>query len=289
MNNTVLQTLAFRQQARIMFVENTELIGALCGRYPRHPLLRLTLGQTVSAATLIAGMLKGDERLSLAITATNSQYRIYADVDAAGNVRGYPSEALLAAPWDAWNREKIGFRTLIGDRGSIRAAKQIGMDRAFTGITDMPFGSVEANLSYYYRQSEQTATWFHSDIRFDEHGDVSGSRGLLAQLLPGAPSELLKEIRQAVTRQANEGHLSSSRRTPIQEWPFSIFDDIRIVGTLSVRLFCGCSKEALMPLLLGLGGEALRRTCERGEDMEIVCSVCGSRYFYAPHEVDRLL
>ncbi len=289
MNNTVIQTLAFRQQARIMFVENTELIGALCRRHPPHPLLRLTLGQTVSAASLIAGMLKGDERLSVVITATNSQYRIYTDVEAAGHVRGYLSEALLAAPWDACNREGNGFRTLIGDRGSIRVAKHIGLDRAFTGITDMPYGSVEANLSHYYRQSEQTATWFHLDIQFDEDGEVSSSRGILAQLLPGAPGGLLDQIRQAIAHRGLESHLSSSRRTPILEWPFSVFEDIRIVGTLPVQLFCVCSKEALMPLLHGLGGETLRSACDRGEDMEIACSICGSRYRYSPQEIGRLL
>ncbi|WP_409346020.1 Hsp33 family molecular chaperone HslO [Paenibacillus sp. MBLB4367] len=54
--NYLVKALAYRNQVRILFIKNTELVRAACNRRPMHPMLRIALGRTVSAASLLTGI-----------------------------------------------------------------------------------------------------------------------------------------------------------------------------------------------------------------------------------------
>jgi molecular chaperone Hsp33 len=264
--NYLIKALAYRQQARILFVENTELVRAACNRHPMHPILKTLLGTTVSAASLLTGILKDNQRISLKVKATQRAYKIYADADSRGNVNGYISDELANAP--SKELSSITHKQLIGPNGCIQITKDIGMYGTFTGITDMPYGHIADDLSHYFEQSEQTPTYFSLSIDMDESGDIVRSRGLMAQLLPGAADDLIDRLKS---------DLASSN-----------FDDMQTVGTEPVRLFCGCSKEMLIPLLHALDKDELAQACATGSPIEIVCHVCGSKHPFLPEEIARL-
>ncbi|MGO4275252.1 Hsp33 family molecular chaperone HslO, partial [Paenibacillus sp. TAF58] len=89
MDNYLIKTLAYNKQARILFVENTDLIRAVCNHDHMNKLLKTALGKTVSIASILTGILKGNQRISLKVKTSNPNYKIFADVDSKGNVRGY--------------------------------------------------------------------------------------------------------------------------------------------------------------------------------------------------------
>lgn len=262
-DNYIVKAMAYRSQARILFVENTELVRSVCSRLPMHPLLRIALGRTVSAASLLTGTLKDNQRISLKIKTSRPDYKIFADADAWGNVRGYISDELLNAPLEYLDH--ISLEQLIGSRGCMQITKDIGMNGTFTGITDMPYGNIIDDLSYYFRQSEQTISFFALFIETDESGDIVRSRGIMAQLLPGAPVELIDRIKNDLL--------------------LLIFEDIQVVGKEPVRLFCGCSKDMLIPMLRALDKEELMDVCTTGRSIEIVCHICGKAYPFQPDEI----
>lgn len=140
--------MAFNKQARILFAENTKLIREICGKPNMTPLLKTLLARTVGYASLMTGLLKDNHRISLKVKASKRDYTIYADVDAAGNVRGYVSDELLSAPAEAVR--PISVEQLIGDRGSIQVTNDIGMNSIVTGITDMPYGNIVDDMSHYF-------------------------------------------------------------------------------------------------------------------------------------------
>lgn len=287
MANVLIKTLAYKKQARILLVNNTDLISAVCHRPAvRSKLLRRSLGLTVSAASLLAGTLKDRQRLSLSIKANRSGYKWFADVDSQGNVRGYASDELLNAPYASL--DKLTIAQLIGDRGFIQIVKDVGMYRNVTGITDMPYRNIVDDLSHYFHQSEQTPTHFALRIDNMDDGRIGTSVGILAQLLPGAPDGLLDRIKEAAQRLFA---LSSSELNgeAFRQVPFLLFDDIEIMDEMPVQAFCGCSKEMMLPMLHALGHDELAAACEANESMEMTCQICGSSYRFTPDEIRKLL
>jgi len=139
------------------------------------------------------------------------------------------------------------------------------MQGTFTGITDMPYGNIVDDLSYYFRQSEQTPTFFSLPIEMEESGNIIGSRGVMAQLLPGAPIGLIERIKDDL-------HCFH-------------FDDMQVAGKEPVRLFCGCSKDMLAPMLRSLDKEELTACHAAGRSIETVCHICGKAYHFQPEEI----
>lgn len=101
MENRLVKALICDQQVRLFVGDNTKLISDILALSKgTEKSLSLLLGKTISAMSVISCTLKGDQRISLQMTMSNPKYKVFADADAKGNVRGYLNEALLKAPRD---------------------------------------------------------------------------------------------------------------------------------------------------------------------------------------------
>lgn len=286
MNNYILKTLAYNKQVRIFFMENTDMIKEICNNKNISNTLKTALGKTVSIGTLISATLKGNQRVSIKVNASNSQHKIFADVDSMGNIRGYISDALLNEPLDTINN--LSVEELIGDKGYIQVMKDIGMHSVFTGVTDMPYRNIVDDFSYYFKQSEQTDTFFSVNMVYNEDNEIILSRGIMAQLLPGAPISLIDTIKEITFE--NQLILSNfNDRKNFKEIPHLLFRDIELVEQYPVQFLCGCSKEFFYPMLYSLNREELVDAYKSEKSMEIVCNVCGKKYSFSPQEIKNLV
>jgi len=112
MNNYILKTLAYNKQVRIFFLDGTDMIKEICNHKNIGKTLKDALGKTVSIATLISATLKGNQRVSIKVSASNRKHKIFADADSMGNIRGYISDELLNVPID--NIEGLSIKEVIG-------------------------------------------------------------------------------------------------------------------------------------------------------------------------------
>lgn len=287
MNNYITKILASNKQARILFAENTDLIRELCSKQNTNQLLNTLLARTVSCASLFIGLLKDDHRISLKVSASNRDYKIVADVDAAGNVRGFVSDELLNAALDE-ETSLFTVKEMIGDRGCIQVTNDIGMNRIVTGITDMPYRNIVDDISHYYAQSEQTPTWMSTYIVFNEQDEIELSRAVLIQLLPGSPSTLLRQISSRIVE--NRSLFSNATSNGIKkEQLVTLFDDAEFLETRPIQLFCGCSKEMFYSMLYALGREELSNAYVSSSTIEFACNRCGAKYLFHPEELSSLL
>lgn len=286
MKNYILKTLAYNRQVRIYFMENSDLIKEICNNKNISRTLKTALGRTVSIAALISATLKGNQRISIKVNASNPKYKIYADVDSVGNIRGYISDALLNAPLS--NINDLPIEELIGDKGYIQVLKDLGMHSIFTGITDMPIGNIVDDFTYYFKQSEQTDSFFSVNMVYNENNEIASCIGIMAQLLPGAPVGMIDAIKESITEK--QLVLSNLERLQsFEEIPHLIFSDIELVEQYPIQLFCGCSKEVFYPMLYSLDVKELMDACKDKKLMEIACNICGKKYSFSTEEIKELI
>lgn len=286
MRNYVIKTLAYNKQVRILFVENTEMLKEICDNKNIGRLLKIALGKTVSITSLISAILKDNQRISIKVNTSSKNCKILADADASGNIRGYISDELLNLPQEEVNN--MSLQQLIGDRGYLQVMKDLGMNSIFTGITEMPYGNIVDDFSYYFKQSEQIPSLFSLNIVLDEKNDIILSRGILAQLLPGASIDIIEDIKNIINN--NQLLLSNSNSNiAFKEIPDLLFRDIDIMGIHPVQFFCGCSKDIFYPMLYSLNKEEITYAYENNKSIEIVCNVCGKKYNFNKDELRRFI
>ncbi len=286
MRNYVIKTLAYNKQVRILFVENTEMLKEICDNKNIGKLLKIALGKTISITSLISAILKDNQRISIKVNTSSKNCKILADTDASGNIRGYISDELLNLPQEEVNN--MSLEQLIGDIGYLQVMKDLGMNSIFTGITEMPYGNIVDDFSYYFKQSEQIPSLFSLNIVLDENNDIILSRGILAQLLPGASIDIIEDIKNIINN--NQLLLSNSNSNiAFKEIPDLLFRDIDIMGIHPVQFFCGCSKDIFYPMLYSLNKEEITYAYENNKSIEIVCNVCGKKYNFNKDELRRFI
>lgn len=288
MKNTIVKTLIYDKQVRLFIVDNTKLINEILGlNKETSKILKLTLGKTISVVSLITGTLKGDQRISLQMTMSDPKYKVFADADARGNVRGYLNEELLKAPYDYIN--KISLDRLIGNKGTIRVIKGSAMNQ-FTGITDMPYRNIVDDISHYFIQSEQTKTYIGANIRFGNDNCVLFSNAIYAQLLPGAAPDLINEAEHTVnTNREFFTSLNQYSKNNVEEKLSELFKDVKVIGYSPVQFFCGCSKEMFYGMLHSLSENELKLAIHNKEAIDTTCQICGRTYRFNYNEIQGLL
>lgn len=288
MENTIVKTLIYDKQIRLFFVDNTKLINEILRlNKETNKILKITLGKTISVVSLISGTLKEDQRISLQMTMSDTKYKVFADADAKGNVRGYLNGELLKAPYDDIN--KISLDRLIGHKGTIRVIKGSAMNQ-FTGITDMPYRNIVDDISHYFIQSEQTQTYIGANIGLGNNNCVLFSNAIYAQLLPGASPDLIHEVEHTVnTNREFFTSLNKYNKNNIEEKLRELFKDVKVIGYSPVQFFCGCSKEMFYGMLHSLGESELKQVINNKEAVNTTCQICGRTYRFNYDEIQGLL
>jgi len=186
------------------------------------------------------------------------------------------NDALMNAHIDY--SDNFTIEQLIGKEGYIQVIKDLGMDRMFTGTTKMPYGNITDDMAYYYEQSEQIPSIFHIITLVNEKNEIILNRGIMAQLLPGAPIGLINDIRRNIME--NSSALENLPDKDFMNAPHLLFKDIDIIGNQKIQFFCGCSKEIFQSMLFSLDEQELYEAYQNDRPIELACNICGKKYSY---------
>lgn len=171
----------------------------------------------------------------------------------------------------------------------IRVIKGSEMNQ-FTSITDMPNQHITDDIANYFVQSDQTPTYLYSDIQLDNEASLLSSHALYAQLLPGAPPQLLSEVKMIVKANPDIfSKLNAEEASDSEEALTQLFGDAKIIGHSSSQFFCGCSKEMFYGMLYSLSEEEIKRSMDQNEGIEAFCHICGKTYAFEQKEMQQLL
>lgn len=280
MKATIAKLMTTDKQARILYMDNTFMMRELIGERPIHPLCAEALAASFTLSSLVCGLLKDGQRLSIRIDTSVPSAYIHCDVDSEGNVRGYASDTFI-------KQKPVTIPELIGDKGVIRITKDIGMGAMYTSAVDMPHANITDDFSHFFLQSEQVETFFRYDYGTDKNGNVAFIRGMLFQLLPFAGNGLFEKWASRMDESREKFRTASLPMDP--QTLNTLFPDADVMEFGTVRLFCGCSKDALIGLLFGLGMEELNQAIDKNQEIEIACSTCGKTYVYNSRDLLALM
>ena len=282
--------IAFNGLVRAVAIDLTETVRTAQSKHDCAPTATAALGRLMIAAAVMGSTLKDKQQLTLKIKGDGPLGSIVANIDDAGNVRGYVDHPHELIP--PKSKDKLDVAGGVGRHGMLYVIKDLGFGEPFQGTSQLVSGEVAQDIAYYYVVSEQIPTVFAAGVRLDQDLKVAFAGGYLLQLLPDATDEIIDLLEQKVKEASSVTKLMEQGMDPDQILEFLLGDaDLKILPDVSTYRFeCRCSKEYLASVLLSVGAADLRQLAtESTKDTEVCCQYCSECYLFSAAEIQVLL
>ncbi|MGB9771945.1 MAG: Hsp33 family molecular chaperone HslO [Candidatus Kapaibacteriota bacterium] len=279
----VVSVLASNGHFRVSAIKNTNVALEAQNRHALPEVPALLLARALSAASLLAVFLTGEERVIIDAIGEGLVTKVTAEAIQVGEVRGYceysPQVEKLS---------KDEYDTALGN-GIFRVMRILYNEpEPVQGIVELIRGDISSDLNYYFAKSEQIFSIAILDAETDESGKISNSCGIILQAMPGVTEkekDLVIEKFQTLERLTKiiqpADDLIEVLKT-ILPWDFTMLKNDR------VDFFCRCSKESFLEKLLTLSYLDIKEMKELGQN-ELVCQYCNTKYYLDDNDFNFLL
>lgn len=265
----------------------TRLVNQMRVNHDLGILETLLLGHSYIAVGLLTSLVKGNDRISLALDCDGPARGVSVESNARGEIRGYLRTHRIPVDGPV---ESFNLAPFIGN-GTLSLTRRLEMaKRPFTGHSRLTYGNLAKDLANHFVVSEQTPTAVSLSIQFDREGRVSGAGGLFIQSLPGADRSHGGELEDRVRQLPSLGSLFSDGETPAHVIN-TYFRDFGpdLIGTRSTEFSCHCDKEVYAEYLASLPEAEMADIRENGPfPLKITCHNCNSTYSYERTEIEEI-
>jgi len=249
------------------------------------PVVTAALGRTLSAASLIGSTLKKPEAsVTVRINGGGPAGTIIVVSDSEGNVRGYVQNPAADVPGKSKGKLDVG--GVVGKEGMLSVIKDFLEKEPYTGATQLVSGEIAEDFAAYFASSEQIPTACAFGVLIDRDRSVLAAGGYIAQLLPGAPDDVIDKLEKnvadtgAVTDLLKDGDAAA-----LMESIMTGFSP-RILERLGVGYKCTCSRERFLAAVLSLDKSEIDDMKDKGEPVEVCCQFCEAVYTFDPAELE---
>ncbi|MFO7812641.1 MAG: Hsp33 family molecular chaperone HslO [Pelovirga sp.] len=264
----------------------TNTVSEICAKQQTDLTATVALGRLLTGGALMAGLLKGSQRLSLAIEGNGPIGRMAVEADAQGRLRGTIRHPLSGLPPRANKFDVVG---AIGRAGFLTVTKDLGLKKPYQSMVQLQTSEVGEDLAWYLSSSEQVPSSLGLGVEFNSAGDIAAAGGFLIQTLP---PELPEKIDILVDRIESLPPVTSMLRDkiPPTEILARIFGDDSFATSESIPLsfFCPCSREQIEQMLIGFGPEELLSLAQQQPTTCVRCEYCGAEYQFAAADLKRM-
>lgn len=276
MTDLMIRGLAREAGILALACNTTELAAEATRRHATLPIATLMLGRGVTAGALMGGLLKNRQRLALRIGSNGPVSKLIAESDSYGRVRGYIVPATLDLAQDSPAPGALG---LFGNVGLLTVSKDLVRRGLSEGAVPLEAADLDANLEFYYRQSEQIPAIVRTGVALDENDVIAAAGGLLLHALPGhSPDtwsaltkrvQLMPPVEELVAR----NDVADLLKLAFDAVPFEPLEERRPTFT------CNCSEARVRQGLQLLGADELSVLIEEGEAV-VDCHFCHEQYVF---------
>jgi molecular chaperone Hsp33 len=287
MTDYLVKAIGFEGKVRAYAIKTTEMVGEAVRRQQTWPTASAALGRAMTASTMMAAMLKGEEKLTVKIEGGGPIGAIIVDSNAKGETRGYVGNPKVH--FDLNEHGKLDVARAVGKDGLLAVAKDLGMRDHFTGSVPLISGELGEDFTYYFASSEQTPASVGVGVLVNPDETILASGGFIIQLMPGADDETITFIEKRLGTLPPVSKLIEAGMPP-EELLYALLGDenVKILDKMDVVFKCKCSKERIAEALLSLGKVELTEMIETDGGAETECHFCNEKYHFTKIELEEL-
>lgn len=250
-------------------------------RLDLSPIAAAALGRAMSAAVLLLRLAeKTPSRLVLEIRGSGPLGSVLAEADEAGNLRGMVGNPRVDLPHGEGGKLAVG--AALG-AGSLRVVREL-QGGSYASQVELVSGEIGLDVAHFLRQSEQTRSAVLLGVLTRPEG-VAGAGGLIVEVLPGAPEEVLAALERnlagipGVSRLLEEGGRDQVLEAVLAGLDREAVDRRRLLHR------CRCSRERLRRHLVMVPEDDLAEMVTDVGVVDAECVFCGARYVFPPDEL----
>lgn len=236
--------------------------------------------EAMVATLLMSAWVKGRERVTVQIQASDPRFAFTADAD---------SEAGLRARFTPHRLPRRQSTRPKGLSGLLHAIRSDVKKEVYRGITALDGRSLEDALAAHLRDSEQIEGFLRIGVELDEDGKVTFAGGLLVERLP-EHSELpwlssadFSSTYSALSEQSASDLLVGLAFGKIAD------QEIELLESRKAHWRCDCSMERIEAVLLQLGVGELTAMLEEDGQAEVTCHFCNVPYLVGSKRLGELI
>ncbi|HMB14960.1 MAG TPA: Hsp33 family molecular chaperone HslO [Pelovirga sp.] len=264
----------------------TQTVTDICAKQQTDLTATVALGRLLTGGALMAGLLKGRQRLSLAIEGNGPIGRMTVEADAQGRLRGTIRNPLPGLPP---HDDKFDVAGAIGRAGFLTVTKDLGLKKPYQSMVQLQTSEIGEDLAWYLSSSEQVPSCLGLGVEFNRSGNIAAAGGFLIQTLP---PELPQKIDTVVDRIERLPPISSMLREKVTppEILKRIFANETFATCESIPLvfFCPCSRDQIEQMLIGLGRAELLSIAQQEPTTSVRCEYCCTEYVFEAEKLHRL-
>lgn len=181
MQDPLLRVMAKEEGVLLQLCATTATVNEAARRHATAPLATAALGYALTGITMLGGLLKVKQRVSLKISGNGALRKIVVESDSYGRVRGYVANPDLAGPLPLTT---AAIAHAIGDEGVLTVVKDLRVKGLYQGVVPLESGELDRELAAYLKRSEQVASLVEMGVRTDSVSCFSiSTRNRLCHLL----------------------------------------------------------------------------------------------------------
>ena len=285
----MIRATAANAQIRAFAVTSRELVEYARQAHDLSPIASAALGRTMSAALMMADMLKGpQDLLTIKIDADGPIGGILVTADNHGGVKGYVGNPNVNLPSVRPGHLNVG--GAVG-HGTLTVIRDLGLKDPYVGQTAIQTGEIAEDITYYFAVSEQIPSSVGLGVLVNrQEKKILQAGGFIVQLMPFAEEETISKLENNLKGIDSVTKMLSAGDTPEQmlEKVLAGLDPV-VTQKDSVRFYCNCGREKYERALVLLGREEVQKIVDDGEPVEIKCQFCGKKYRFSQEELKAVL
>ena len=265
----------------------TDLVEEARQRHGTFPTATAALGRALTAALLVGGLGKEDERVSLEFSGDGPLRGILVDATPDGSVRGYVTRPHTDLPPRAG---KLDVGGALG-RGLLCVMRiPPGEGPSYRGIVPLDSGEIASDVARYLVDSEQTPSVVGIGVFVNADGTVGAAGGYLLPTLPDAVPGTIDRLENNVAASDTPSELVRRGLTAagILETLLTGFA-AHTLDERPVRFQCRCSRARVEAAVIAMGKAELHDVLTAERSAEVICEFCATRYHLDESELRTLL
>ncbi|TLM63141.1 MAG: Hsp33 family molecular chaperone HslO [Deltaproteobacteria bacterium] len=271
---------------RAVAAETTLLVEECRHRQQTDPTATVALGRIATAAALMGGLLKGEQRLALIVEGSGPLKRLQAETDAHGRVRATLKVPVADLPPRDGRFDVAG---AVGHAGFLHVIKDLGLKEPYRGMVQLATSEIGDDLATYFATSEQIPSSVALGVALDHDMRVTAAGGFLLQLLPGGDPALVEQLEGRLAHLPPPTTLLRQGVAPTAILE-RLLDGIPTtpLGQIPLEFACSCSRAQVSGVLRLLGAAELDEILAEQGEATVTCDFCKEPYRFEREELEAI-